>query len=98
MMTQTFEEFWYDYRIKNGLRRAPLQREAARMGWHAAARQNVPDQLAEACREAYDHTTELRDAWSRGVLEERDGQRGRRSNHNVDVNVKLRLALESLAP
>jgi hypothetical protein len=94
----TFDEFWYDYRIRNGIRRAPLQRDAALAGWHAAAQQNVPGALVEACRAALAHTEELREAWQRGVLDERDGLGGRRSNRNVDVNVKLRQALEKLEP
>jgi hypothetical protein len=50
--------------------------------------------LEAGCRAAYEHTSELRDAWMRGVLDEHDGKGGARSNRNVDVNVKLRALLE----
>jgi hypothetical protein len=36
---------------------------------------------------------ELREAWRRGVIDERDGQGGTRSNRNVAVSVNLRAAL-----
>ena len=95
---QTFDQWWYDYRIKNGLRIARVQREAALMGWYAAARQNVPQQVIDALRAAYEHTNELRDAWQRGIIDERDNYGGRRSNRNVKVSIKLRYALEQMAP
>ena len=54
--------------------------------------------LVLACKSAYDHTSELREAWQRGVIDEHDGQGGRRSNRNVDVNVQLRDALAMVNP
>ena len=52
--------------------------------------------LIEACKAAYDHTTELRDAWEKGAIHDIDGQGGTRSNRNADVNKTLALALFSV--
>lgn len=49
--------------------------------------------LLSACRTALDHITELRDAWMRGVISEKDGKGGTRSNRNVDVETFLRAAI-----
>ena len=49
--------------------------------------------LVEAAESALSHTTELRDAWMRGSINECDGRGGTRSNRNVDVEVALRKAL-----
>ena len=58
----------------------------------AAARRE--QKMREACKAAYEHTSELREAWRRGVIDEHDGSGGTRSNRNVDVNVLLREALK----
>lgn len=52
------------------------------------------DELRVAAGLALVHIRELREAWRRGVIDERDGQGGTRSNRNVDVEVSLRDALE----
>jgi hypothetical protein len=53
----------------------------------------VQDGLRVAALEALEHLEELREAWRRGVIDERDGQGGTRSNRNVEISVKLRDAL-----
>lgn len=52
--------------------------------------------LLEACKTALDHVTELRDAWMKGALHERDNLGGARSNRNVDVEQVLRAALSQV--
>lgn len=52
------------------------------------------DELRAACEIALEHVTELRDAWMRGALHERDNLGGTRSNRNVHVEMKLRAALQ----
>lgn len=94
----TFREWWYDYCVKNGLHRPRKQEEAARAAWEAAVNQNVPGYVLMALAAAHKHTEELREAWRRGVIDERDGQGGTRSNRNVDVEVGTRRALEMLQP
>lgn len=49
--------------------------------------------IEEAARAALAHATELRDAWDRGAISERDGKGGLRSNRNVDVQRALCAAL-----
>lgn len=94
----TFNEWWYDHRIKNGWGDTKQRRELARAAWEAAAAQDVPAYVLFALAAANGHATELREAWRRGVIDERDGQGGTRSNRNVDVEVGTRRALEMLAP
>lgn len=53
----------------------------------------VQDGLRQAAQEALEHVHELREAWRRGVIDERDGKGPKRANRNVDVEVKLRNAL-----
>lgn len=53
------------------------------------------DNLVAACEMACAHTDELRDAWMRGALSSHDGRNGQRSNMNVDVEVKLRNAMQA---
>lgn len=61
----------------------------------AAARANSRDNTAllDAATAALSHLQELRDAWQRGVIDERDGRGAARSNRNVEVEVALRQAL-----
>jgi hypothetical protein len=61
----------------------------------AAARVNsrANTALLDAASAALEHLQELRDAWQRGVIDERDGKGGTRSNRNVSVEVALRKAL-----
>lgn len=49
--------------------------------------------LVAACNAAIAHIEELRDAWMRGAIDERDGQGGTRSNRNGDVERMLRDAI-----
>lgn len=51
--------------------------------------------VVEAAREAWAHLDELRSAWMSGAISDHDGKGGQRSNRNVDVEVKLRYALEA---
>ncbi len=55
-------------------------------------------ELRAASVAALKHVEELRDAWVRGVIDDRDGRGGTRSSRNVDVEVALRKALDRLAP
>lgn len=52
--------------------------------------------LVDAAHEALAYVWELREAWRTGAIADRDGKGGERSNRNVEVEVKLRKALESL--
>jgi|GEM_PF-4541161 len=49
--------------------------------------------LLEACKAAQEHIGELVDAWQRGVIDERDGKSGTRSNRNWDIEHQLRAAI-----
>ena len=95
----TFKEWWYDYCIKNGIgERAKKPHDAARAAWEAAASQGIPAYVLMALVAAKAHTGELREAWMRGVMDERDGHSSQRSNRNVDVDVAVRNAIEMLTP
>ena len=50
----------------------------------------------KALRFALDHVVELREAWQRGALSEREGKGGSRSNRNVEVEHALRQAIDRL--
>ncbi len=52
--------------------------------------------LVEACEKVALHLQELRDAWQRGIIDERDGKGGTRSNRNVECEVALRTAIHEL--
>jgi hypothetical protein len=95
---QTFDEWWKAYKQERGLVAPRLALQAARAAWEAAARQNIPGYVTFALTAAQRHTGELREAWQRGIIDERDGQGGTRSNRNVDVEVGVRKALELLCP
>lgn len=47
--------------------------------------------------DANEHLSELREAWQRGCISEHDGHGGRRSNRNVDVQVKVSAILARYA-
>lgn len=49
--------------------------------------------LVTASHSALTHVRELRDAWQRGAIDERDHQGGMRSNRNADIEIALRSAL-----
>ena len=51
------------------------------------------DELYQACEEVLEHLRELREAWSRGCINETDGKGGTRSNRNVDMETLLRKAM-----
>lgn len=50
--------------------------------------------LRAVCQAAWEHVEELRDAWERGAIHERDTLGGTRSNRNADIEVRLRKVLE----
>jgi len=54
---------------------------------------NLVEELLTACQSALAHVAELRDAWERGAISERDGQGGTRSNRNVEIEAQLRAAI-----
>lgn len=74
---------------KAAAHRLAAERDAALVN----ARSNVA--LVPAARIALAHLQELREAWMRGVIDERDNLGGRRSNRNVEVEVALRNALDA---
>ncbi len=57
-----------------------------------AAEQQAAD-LAAALLMAHQHISELREAWTRGVIQESDGSGGTRSNRNRDVQHAITVAL-----
>lgn len=95
----TFAEWWHDYRVKNGMGIPKKQEEAARAAWNACANQNVPAYVLLTLVAANKHTEELREAWQRGVIDERDvGHGNARCNRNFDVAFATRKALGMLQP
>lgn len=52
--------------------------------------------LVDAAKVALDHVTELREAFSRGVIYETDCRGGTRSNNNVQVQKQLAEALKEI--
>ena len=58
---------------------------------------DTTQELVIAVRYALIHVQELREAWRTGAISEHDGKGGLRSNRNVDVEVKLTKALNSLS-
>lgn len=58
---------------------------------------DATQELTIAARYALIHVQELREAWRTGAISEHDGKGGSRSNRNVDVEVKLTKALNSLS-
>ena len=93
-----FDRWWYDYCVKNGHHNPKKMREVALAAWSAASLQDVPAMVGAALIGAHTHTEELREAWRRGVIDERDGGGGRRSNRNMEVEVALREAVLMMCP
>ena len=58
----------------------------------------VFEELLAALKAAHSHLQELREAWERGAISERDGKGGTRSNRNVDCEVQARAALAKASP
>ena len=54
--------------------------------------------LVGALEQALNHCEELREAWERGALDERDGLGGTRSNRNVAVVIALHAVLADTSP
>lgn len=95
----TFDEWWLGYCMENGFKnKSSKSKDAARAAWAACAVQDIPAYALFALAAAHRHTSELRDAWRRGIIDERDGGGGTRSNRNVDVEVGTRRALELIQP
>lgn len=97
-MLTPFDKWWFQYCAQNGYRAPKKMHAAALAAWHAAASQNVPAVVGAALIGAHVHTAELREAWRRGVMDERDGGGARRSNRNMEVEVALRQAVELMCP
>ncbi len=49
--------------------------------------------LRRCAEEVAAHLDELRDAWERGAIESRDGKNGSRSNRNLAMLYRLRIAI-----
>lgn len=60
----------------------------------ALERTRATQAVVDAARLAREHVKELRDAWQRGCITERDGKGGTRSNRNADVDNALYQAFE----
>ena len=54
--------------------------------------------MLPALQAALAHVEELRDAWMRGAIDERDGLGGTRSNRNCEVETALRAAIAKAQP
>lgn len=75
----------------------PALVEARAQDARLAALEAENARLRDAAVQAYEHVSELREAWERGVMREGDGSGGLRSNRNMDVYVSLRAALAPAA-
>ena len=54
------------------------------------------DDVKAAMQLALNHVVEIREAWMTGALSDHDGKGGTRSTRNVEVEMALRAAIDSL--
>lgn len=94
----TFDKWWYDYCVKQAITPTKIRTDLVRAAWHAAAIQGIPAAVGATLLGAKAHTAELREAWSRGVIDERDSHSALRSNRNAEIDNALYEAIGVLFP
>lgn len=67
-----------------------------RFSWQMTSLAIHTRELIQSSKATLEHLQELREAWMSGAITERDGKGGTRSNRNVEVEERLRTALENI--